>query len=270
MAKFFEIPSRNISSGVGNFGGEEEKAPDQLNPSDAYSQSLDYLSKIDDNQRSNLKKREQDVVDTASGAYQRKVNTDSALRDRDRFLASSDSTGKIGAAQASNSANVMEQNRLNRQYEDSKNNRLGLDPNGNVQGFRGQLDKVSPGGSGAEAFGLGAAAPSGYTTNAFGQRSLYDGSSVADWQNRQNKVLSEQVQQARELAAIKTDNQRSLDNNTNRNQIELQNRQNVDNRTLQGDKNRTDERIATTQAQGGVFSSLLGSVGSGSQNYRFW
>jgi hypothetical protein len=137
------------------------------------------------------------------------------------------------------------------------------------------------GGSSSEAFGLNAAAPSGYSVDFNGKRGLYNASEVANWRNRQNDVLNDTVRQASKLRDVDTNAQMKLanqanifniDNNNRQASIDGQNKANdfLRNKALQDSQLQAQRDIAGIQAQGSILGSLFGSIGSGSPNYKYW
>lgn len=152
-----------------------------------------------------------------------------------------------------------------------------------------QMRSLNPAaGSSSSAFGKGAFQPSGYTTNAYGQRSSYNASSVADWGLRQMSAIKSvrdysEAEAAGDVTRTKaqTESQRQLAAQQAASQENLLNAQVIADTTRmrqeqayqkgQAEAERASrERVANTQSQAGILSSLFGSVGSGSPNYRYW
>lgn len=129
-------------------------------------------------------------------------------------------------------------------------------------------------GSSSESFGLGAAAPSGYGINVYGQPTAFNASAVADWKDRQAGVLNDQISQAQRMSDIDLQKQDYLNIGLMNRQasIDAQNRANdfIRQKALDAQARASQERIASTQAQGNILGSLFGSVSAGSQNYRYW
>lgn len=132
-------------------------------------------------------------------------------------------------------------------------------------------------GGGSASFGKGAFQPSGYTTNAYGQRSLYNASDVANWGLMQSSAINSVADFAKAeaegdiaRAMGQADAQKHLiAAQTQADTARMQREQ-----AFQGMQSAAErgsrERVASTQAQASILSSLFGSVGAGSPNYRYW
>lgn len=136
---------------------------------------------------------------------------------------------------------------------------------------------ASSAGSSASAFGKGAVAPGGYSTNAWGQRGLYNASEVADWNLRQASSIKS-IKDASEAEAA-GDVKRAMGQSQAQQQLlAAQLRADLaksgQEQAFQGTQSAAQrasaERIAGTQAQASILGSLFGAVGAGSPNYRYW
>jgi hypothetical protein len=138
----------------------------------------------------------------------------------------------------------------------------------------------SAGGS-SSAFGIGAAAPSGYTIDYKGTPSLYNASEVANWRNRQAGVLNDQLYLAKGLSNIQNDadSQKTARDNLYSSIARQQsaaidsqksNQDFIKQKQLQDAQLNTQRDIAGIQAQGNIFSGLFNSIGIGGNNRKYW
>lgn len=193
--------------------------------------------------------------------------------------------GQVGSAQASAAPGVMEQSRLNQQFEIQKNASMGLDAKGNVTANKDAFkyadgSDTRSGGSYSESFGVGAAAPSGYTTNAYGVKSLYDASAVANWRQRQDGVLNDMYTVEKRSSDLDRDKQAYLASVNNRNQIDLMNRQaSLDAQRAGNDRayqsqqsaaDRANQRyLAQMDANTRMYQSMFNNNGNGN-GFQYW
>lgn len=128
--------------------------------------------------------------------------------------------------------------------------------------------------TGAEAYGVGAAAPDGQSYTPYGFKTQYNPSEVANWRMRQDGVLNDQYNQAKRMAGINADNQEFADTQQQNRNIDMMNRQNslksqsdANARVFQGkeaDKDRANQRYL---AQMNLYGSMFNGNGNG---FQYW
>jgi hypothetical protein len=135
-------------------------------------------------------------------------------------------------------------------------------------------------GGGAVIQGPGAFSGQDYKTNFYGQ-SFFDPQSAGQWRDQRTQALQSTAmfgrvnteierQRAQNLASIQLKQSIAQGENDRYNQ-QLASAQNFQQQAkLQGTQLATQKAIAQTQAQSNILSSLFGSVGAGSPNYRYW
>lgn len=136
----------------------------------------------------------------------------------------------------------------------------------------------TPGGSYSESFGLGAAASGGYSNDAFGVKSFYDASAVANWRNRQDGVLNDMYTVQKRSSDLDRDKQDYLGTQENNRNIDMMNRQasiksqsdanQYLRQSQEGDKDRANQRyLAQLEANSRLQQSIFSGNGNG---FQYW
>lgn len=257
----------------------KQKASEFLNMQEFNKSLTDNVNNVIKNRDAYYDKSMADFYKNAS----LKMQDNNSQRQSEITRGSIAAGGQVGAAQAGSAANVMEQSRLNKQFDWQQNQSMGLDAKGNVTANKNAFlyedgSSTRSGGSYSESFGVGAVAPSGYSTNAYGQRSLYDASAVANWRQRQDGVLNDMHLVEKRSSDLDRDKQAYLAAVSNRNQIDLMNRQaSLDAQRAGNDRayqsqqsaaDRANQRyLAQMDANTRMYQSMFNGNGNG---FQYW